>query len=55
MEKFMGVSGSVVQEHHKDGHPHVHALLKFEKKMDIRWPDYFDYKGYHPNFETTRY
>ena len=41
-------------EQHKDGTPHLHCVLKFIKKVDIRSECYFDINGYHPNIQTTK-
>jgi hypothetical protein len=41
-------------ENHKDGTPHLHAVIKFDKKIDIKKETYFDFKGYHPNIQTTK-
>ena len=44
----------VCAEKHEDGSPHLHACLKFRKKVDIRKERYFDVNGYHPNIQTTK-
>lgn len=44
----------VAREKHESGEPHLHAYLKFEKKKDIRKPTYFDFKGYHGNYQTAK-
>jgi len=41
-------------ESHEDGTPHLHCVLKFIKKVDIRKETYFDFNGYHPNIQTTK-
>jgi len=41
-------------EQHEDGTPHLHAVLKFVKKVDIRSEKYFDIEGFHPNIQTTK-
>jgi hypothetical protein len=41
-------------EAHEDGTPHLHCVLKFNKKVDIRNETYFDLQGYHPNIQTTK-
>lgn len=41
-------------EQHQDGTPHLHCVLKFNKKVDIRNQNYFDVAGYHPNIQTTK-
>jgi len=41
-------------ENHKDGTPHLHCVIKWTKKVDIRDEKYFDIQGYHPNIQTTK-
>lgn len=41
-------------ELHEDGHPHVHAIVSYNSKKDIRRPDYFDAAGRHPNIQACR-
>jgi len=42
------------EEKHADGSPHMHAVLKFKKKVDIRNEAFFDISGFHPNIQTTK-
>lgn len=44
----------VCEEKHEDGSPHLHAVLKFKKKVDIRSESFFDINGFHPNIQTTK-
>jgi len=49
------VSGVVAEEKHEDGSPHLHAYLRFMKKLNVRKPEFFDLKGpdnaiYHGNY-----
>lgn len=44
----------VCHEKHKDGTPHLHAVIIFKSKIDITRNDYFDVNGYHPNIQTTK-
>ena len=47
---YVGVS----QEKHKDGTPHVHALIKLRDKSRITEPRFFDFEGRHPNILRVR-
>lgn len=42
----------VCQELHQDGHPHIHAAVKFTHKVNFRRANMFDYQGTHPNIRT---
>lgn len=44
----------VAAEQHEDGSPHLHALLRFPGKRDIRHADHFDFDGFHPKIEPCR-
>jgi len=44
----------VCHEKHKDGSPHLHAVVKFQNKVDIKKETYFDINGFHPNIQTTK-
>lgn len=44
----------VCMEKHKDGTPHLHALINFQKKIDLQNQRFFDINGYHPNIQTTK-
>lgn len=44
----------VVQETHESGDFHLHALLRFEKKKDIRNAAFFDFNGSHPNIQACK-
>lgn len=48
------VYATVGTEAHQDGTPHLHALVLFSKKRDIRNAKHFDWRGYHPNVQPTR-
>lgn len=41
------------QERHQDGNFHLHALIKFKNKKNLTGCRFFDYKGYHPQFESA--
>ncbi len=38
------VNGVIAREQHEDGHHHLHAYVRYNKKMDIRRDTYFDLK-----------
>jgi len=44
----------VCHEKHKDGSPHLHAVITFKTKVDIKKESYFDINGFHPNIQTTK-
>lgn len=44
----------VAEEQHADNSTHLHALLGFAIKRDIRSADHFDFKGKHPNTQGIR-
>ena len=44
----------ICKENHEDGTPHLHSVIKFQKKVDIRNETFFDIQGYHPNIQTTK-
>lgn len=45
----------ICRELHKDGTPHIHALIVFTKKVDIKDQHYFDIQSYHPNIQTVKH
>lgn len=44
----------VAEEEHADGSPHLHAILGFNSKRNIRSPSHFDYAGFHCNMQPVR-
>jgi hypothetical protein len=44
----------IATENHKDGEKHIHALLKYKKKVDLRDKRKFDYQGRHPNIQAVK-
>lgn len=44
----------VATELHSDGQPHLHAYLKFTRKIHKRVPTFADMYGYHPNITSPR-
>lgn len=54
-EKWPECRSLVCQENHKDGNNHLHVLLQFEKPLNIRKADYFDFiGGQHGKYEPAR-
>lgn len=47
-------SAVVAEEKHKDGTPHVHAFVKYQKRLDIRSSKYFDIESFHGNYQTAK-
>jgi len=45
---------AIAQEHHSDGHMHLHAFLKLETKIHKRDATFADVQGYHPNITSPR-
>lgn len=41
-------------EAHQDGTPHVHAILSYTKRRDIKNPRFFDFKGNHCNIQRCK-
>jgi len=44
----------VCHELHKDGTDHLHAMISFDKKRDIRNERYFDIDDFHPNIQGVK-
>lgn len=44
----------VARELHDDGHPHLHSLIIFADKLNVRSQTKFDHRGFHPNVQVTR-
>lgn len=42
------------EEKHLDGHPHIHAYIKFKTKVNSVNPSVFDVRGFHPNIQSAR-
>jgi len=45
---------AAAQEDHQDGSKHVHVLVEFNSKKEIRDERYFDVVGFHPNVQGCR-
>jgi hypothetical protein len=44
----------VARELHQDGESHLHALVIYTEKKNVRRADFFDHQGYHPNIVAPR-
>nr|WAE42421.1 MAG: replication associated protein [Cressdnaviricota sp.] len=44
----------IAQEQHKDGTPHLHALITAKEKAKISNQKFFDIAGFHGNYQTAR-
>jgi len=53
-DKYPLEKAIICTEKHQDGGLHLHALLQFKKKIDIRNEKTFDFKERHPNMESVR-
>jgi len=54
-EKWPECLSLVCQEEHKDGEKHLHILLQFKDRLDVRKSDYFDFiGGKHGKYEPAR-
>jgi len=53
-EKFEIKDYCIALELHSDGHPHLHAFLKLDRKIHKRSPDFADVLGFHPNITAPR-
>lgn len=44
----------IAQETHEDGGLHLHAIIQYTKKINIRNPNFFDMEDHHPNIQSPR-
>lgn len=44
----------VSRELHADGTPHLHAYVKYEKRRNVTNPAYFDFNGYHGDYQVCK-
>lgn len=44
----------VCRERHQDGEPHLHAVVRFTKRVQSRNSRVFDVSGHHPNIQPIR-
>lgn len=54
LESLGAASGLVAQELHEDGYPHLHAVIDWGGKKNVKDPRKFDYEGIHPNIQAPR-
>lgn len=56
---FLKQKASIVRyvigtEKHEDGGIHLHAVIHYSVKLNVRRQDFFDYKTFHPNIQSVR-
>lgn len=44
----------VGQETHEDGGLHLHCLVTFKKKLNVKSESFFDLNNFHPNIQAPR-
>lgn len=44
----------IAQELHQDGHPHIHAMIEYKTKLNIRNARHFDIQSHHPKVEPVK-
>lgn len=59
LKAFLDTKGRIIflligLEHHEDGQPHLHALVTFDKKLNVKRQTFFDTNGYHPNIQAVK-
>lgn len=54
VEKFKPLWIITAEETHEDGTPHLHCVLQFDNRKDIRDCNYFDYGRFHCNVQSAR-
>lgn len=59
LKEFLDTKGRVIyvligQETHEDGNFHLHALVTFEKKINVKSKKFFDFSGFHPNVQAAK-
>lgn len=42
----------IAHEHHQDGNIHTHAVVKCQRKIDVKSSRFFDHIGHHPNISV---
>lgn len=45
---------AIAQEHHQDGSLHLHAVVGYPSKINIRDQRHWDFEGHHPNIGPVR-
>jgi hypothetical protein len=59
LKAFLDTKGRVTytiigRETHEDGHYHLHALVTYETKLNVKRETFFDFDGYHPNTQAAK-
>lgn len=59
LKDFLHTKGRVTyyligQETHEDGGYHLHALVTYEKKLNVKSQNFFDFNGCHPNTQAAK-
>lgn len=54
LEGLGAESGLVAQEAHEDGEPHLHCVIDWGRKKNVRDARAFDYDGVHPNVQSPK-
>lgn len=44
----------VCHELHKDGSHHLHAFIKYDRRIHVSRQDYFNFQGFHPNMQVAK-
>lgn len=44
----------ICRELHSDGHPHLHACIEYDRKVDTTNPNHFDFQEKHGNYQSVR-
>lgn len=54
LANFNPTNWAVAIEQHEDGTPHIHVLIVLDKKKSIHSAKFFDFDGFHGNYQTAR-
>lgn len=59
LHELLATKGKIVKmaigrETHEDGNHHLHAIVKYEKKINVRNERFFDLNNHHPSIESPR-
>ena len=52
--KVKPVKYLICQQMYDDGTPHFHVILVYDRRKRVERPDYYDFRGIHPNIQTMR-
>lgn len=42
------------RERHEDGNFHLHALVTYDRKLNVKRENFFDFDGFHPNVQAAK-